>query len=294
MIKSSKKDRVMMIVVSAFLVLIGIITIYPIWYVFMYSISDPNTNPLGYFYLIPYGGIHFDAYIDILRNPAILTAYGNTFIVVVFGTATSLMMTTFMAYGLTRKNLPGRTAISYFVIFTMLFNGGIIPTYLVIRNLGMINTYFAMIFPKAVSVYFLLIMMSFFRQIPESIIESATIDGCSVPGIFFKILAPLSKPAIMTIMLFYAVFYWNDFQQCMLYVPDSSKQVLQLFIRNLILEGEAMTSSSAMTTELGAQSIKPESIKMATVMVATIPILVVYPFVQKYFISGVTLGSVKG
>jgi putative aldouronate transport system permease protein len=210
------------------------------------------------------------------------------------GTLINIVMTCLMAYPLARKDLDYRMPIQLMVIFTMLFSGGMIPTFLVVKQLGLIDSYWSLLLPGAISAFNLIIMRNFFQQLPDGLEESAKIDGCSDPGILFRIVIPLSLPAIATFSLFYAVGHWNTFFNAVLYINDSTKWPIQVLLRQIVImsEGGGLGDSTA----LDASFVKPpeQSVKMAVIVISTLPILMVYPFLQKHFAKGVLLGSVKG
>lgn len=230
-----------------------------------------------------------DAYEYIFSTPTIFKSFAVSIGVTGVGTLVSMVLTSLMAYALSRKYLYGRSAINFVVVFTMLFSGGMIPTYLVVKNLGLINTYWALILPVAISAFNLIIMRNFFQAIPDSLEESAKVDGCNDLMIFFKIILPLSLPSIATISLFYAVAYWNEYTNAILYLNDSSKWPIQVLLRQIVIV------SSGMQADNTAVEIVPpaQTIKMAVITVATVPMLIVYPFLQKYFVKGAFVGSVK-
>jgi putative aldouronate transport system permease protein len=229
------------------------------------------------------------AYKYIFSTPTIFKSFAVSIGVTGVGTLVSMVLTSLMAYGLSRKYLHGRRAINFIVVFTMLFSGGMIPTYLVVKNLGLINTYWALILPVAISAFNLIIMRNFFQAIPDSLEESAKVDGCNDLMIFFKIILPLSLPSIATISLFYAVAYWNEYTNAILYLNDSGKWPIQVLLRQIVIV------SSGMQADNTAVEIVPpaQTIKMAVITVATLPMLIVYPFLQKYFVKGAFVGSVK-
>ncbi|WP_175414347.1 carbohydrate ABC transporter permease [Halalkalibacterium halodurans] len=234
-----------------------------------------------------------DAYRYIFSTDIIFRSLIISILVTVVGTAFSMFLTSLMAYGLSRKDLDGRRVLMFLVVFTMLFSGGMIPTFLVVRSLGLLDTYWALIIPTAINAFNLIILKNFFQNIPESLEESAKIDGCNDVGIFFRIVFPLSMPAIATISLFYAVTYWNTFMQAILYLNDSRMWPIQVLLRQIVIMSSGMQGD---LTELGAGFVMPpeQTIKMAVIVVATIPVLIVYPFIQKHFAKGALLGSVKG
>lgn len=231
-----------------------------------------------------------DAYRYILSTPTIFRSLGVSIIVTLGGTFISMCLTSFMAYGLSRKYLHGRGVINFLIVFTMLFAGGMIPTFLVVKSLHLIDSLWSLILPVAINAFNLIIMRNFFQALPDSLEESAKMDGCTDIGVFFRIMLPLSLPSIATISLFYAVTYWNTYQNALIYLNDSSKWPIQVLLRQIVIV------SSGMNADAGAVDVVPpaQSIKMAVIIVATIPMLIVYPFIQKYFVKGALVGAVKG
>ncbi|MFC5614705.1 carbohydrate ABC transporter permease [Metabacillus niabensis] len=220
---------------------------------------------------------------------SILVSIGVTFI----GTLVCLLFTFTMAYPLSRKHLMGRSFFMNIIVFSMLFSGGMIPTYLVVKALGLLDSYWALILPIAINPFNLIIVKTFFQNIPVELEESAKIDGCTEFGIFWRIMLPLSKPVLATFALFYAVAIWNDFFSALLYISDSTKWPVQVLLQQIILLSQSMIGDGA---SMGADYVEPpeQSLKLAVVVIATVPILIVYPFLQKHFAKGMLLGSVKG
>ncbi len=236
----------------------------------------------------PTKGISFDSYKTIFSTDTIYRAYGNTLYLVFFGTTLSIFMTSVAGFALSRKQMVGARGLTFFYVFTMLVQGGTIPSYILIRSLGLMNSLWAMILPVTINTFFLIILKNFFSSIPESLEESAYIDGANELYILFRIFIPLSTPALATITLFYAVGYWNSFFLGVLYLTDKNKWPLQLVLRDILLYAD--------TSDVGGSSYAESmgvTIKMATVIVAVIPIMCIYPFLQKYFSKGVLLGAVK-
>ncbi|GMQ58754.1 carbohydrate ABC transporter permease [Vallitalea sediminicola] len=269
-----------------FFIIIGILMFYPFWYVLMYSLSDPNKVTLTNYYFIP-NGFTLGTYMSAFKQDIIYSGLFNSVLVTVGATLISMFLSVLTAYPLSRENLKGRKGIFWFIMFTMLFNGGMIPTYLVVKEFGMIDSLWSLMLPKAIIVYNLLIIMKFFKNIPMELIESAKIDGCSDVGILFKIILPLSTSVLATVGLFYAVYNWNAFLPGMMYLNDKAKWTLQVVLRDMLDQTTANIDTDDVFTS-------PENFKMATVMISVVPILCVYPFLQKYFTKGVMLGSVKG
>ena len=270
-----------------FFVLIGIIMVYPFWYVVMYSLSDPGRSDFSSLYLLPQG-FSLSAYKYAFSKSILFSGFFNSVFLTVVGTAVNMLLTVSLAYPLSRENLPGKKYFSALVVFTMLFSGGMIPTYLVMRQYGLLDSLWGLIGYGAVSVYNLLILVKFFKTIPESLIEAAKIDGCGDAMTLVKIVLPLSKASLATISLFYAVYHWNEFIYSTIYINTDSKWPLQVVLRNIIDMVSNDLSSS------GAIAMNPENFKMATIVITVIPIICVYPFLQKYFTKGVMMGSVKG
>lgn len=220
-----------------------------------------------------------------------LKGYKNTLIYVVLGTTISLLVTALGAYSLSKAKLVMGKPILMLIVFTMFFNGGMIPTFLVVKELGFVNTIWGMVLPGAVATWNLLIMRTFFMGMPQELEESGKIDGLSEIGIFFRIVLPLSKPVLATIGLYYAVGMWNNFMGPLLYLRDADMQPLQVILRNIVLSGQLTGTDGPVVGDI---VVVEDGLKFATIMVSTLPILLVYPFIQKYFVKGALIGSVKG
>ena len=288
---TKRKLSVGLIINGLLLFILGFICLYPFLNVLAYSLSGYNAVLSGKvtFYPIDFT---IDAYKQILGKTQIWLAMRATIIVTVVGTALSLILTIFAAYALSINDLPGKKAFTIFILFTMYFSGGMIPTFIVVKNLGMYDTLQALFLPQAINVFNFIVMRTFFRNLPESLSDAARIDGASYMTILFKIVLPLSIPIIATIGLFYAVGYWNTYFDALLYIKSPEKYTLQLRLKSLLFEGE-LNNSGANVEGIGTQ-VMTQSLKMATVAVSTMPILLVYPWLQKYFVKGVMIGSVKG
>ena len=271
--------------------LLAIACLYPFLNVIAYSFSGAHAVLSNDVTFYP-KDFTIAAYENIFARPSIWNAMKTTIVVTFTGTALSLVLTIAAAYALSFDNLPGKRVISGLILFTMYFSGGIIPTFLVVRNLGMYDSLLALIVPNAISVFNFVVMRTFFREIPRDLYEAAQIDGATEMQILFKIVLQLSLPIIATIGLFYAVNYWNDYFQALLYISDGDRYTLQLRLRSLLFANE-LQSDAANSEGVGTQ-VMSQSLKMAAIAVSTIPILVVYPWLQKYFVKGMTLGSVKG
>ena len=277
---------------NIFMGLFVLLMVYPFWHILMYSLSDVDLASRGGIFLWP-RGFSSDTYRVVLRNRVVLSGFRVSSIVTVAGTAAATMLTALTAYPLSKKRLRGRTAATLMVFFTMLFNGGLVPNYLLVKGLGLIDTYAALILPGMLSAWNIFIMRNFFANIPDSLEESGRMDGANDFVIFIKILLPISKPVLATIALFYAVGYWNNYFSTVVYINSRDKWALQAVLRDIVSSAsQAMERQGVTITEL--KSMTPQTVTMATVVVATVPILVVYPFIQKYFIQGIMVGSLKG
>lgn len=288
-IKKSPADHAFNAVTYVVMTFVLIVTLYPFWYVVVGSLSSMAHLIKNGFVLWP-DGLHLDAYAQVFRNDLVPVAYRNTLIVTIGGTALSMLLTIMGGFVLSIKKLPGRMAFTFFFVFTMMFSGGLVPTFLVVSRLGMIDTLLALFVPGAISTYNMILMRNFFQSVPESLYEAASIDGESLPGYVFHILLPLSGAAIATITLFYAVSYWNDYFTSIIYIRNSRLWPMQTLLRQ-VLQTAQMEN---MMYDDARKSVAPETLKDAMIVITMIPILCVYPFVQKHFVKGVMLGSVKG
>lgn len=292
-LQKTKSDRIVDSLLYAVLTLFSLVTLFPLYYVFIVSIT-PFAEVLrnGGFIIVP-SQITFDAYKEIFSSRRIPDALLVTVFITVVGTFLSLLVTTLLAYPLARKSLPGRNAILFALVFTMLFNGGLIPTYLVVRGIGLYNTVWALMIPGMVSTFNLLIMKTYFQNLPGELEEAARVDGCGDLSTLVRIILPLSLPIMATLGLFYGVTYWNEYFKGIMYITDRSLAPIQVVLRSMIQSPNV--SQELMTTNtLELAQLPPETVKMATVVVATLPILAIYPFLQKYFIKGMLIGAIKG
>ncbi|MBO9605281.1 MAG: carbohydrate ABC transporter permease [Paenibacillaceae bacterium] len=276
----------------AFLTLLCAGTLYPFLYVLLASLSDPielirTRGPI----LIPQG-FSWEAYRLVLSNPMISVGYANTLLYVVAGTALNLLLTSFGAYALSRPALMLRNPIMMMIVFTMFFSGGLIPNYLLVSELGMLDSRWALIIPSAISTYNLIIMRTSFQGIPSGLEESAKLDGANDFTILFRIILPLSLPVVSVMILFYGVSHWNAWFNALIYLRDRDLYPLQLVLREILITN----STDTLTTGAGEQgkALIGETIKYASIIVATVPVLFLYPFLQKYFVKGVMIGAVKG
>ena len=274
------------------MLLVIVIMLYPFWYVAMASFSNSNLLVAHKGMLLWPLDFNWDAYRMVAKNPNLLTGYLNTIVIVVVGTLCSTMMTALGAYVMSRKPFPFQKAMMFLMIFTMYFSGGLIPNYILLNNwLHLGNNRLVLILPALVTTYNLIVMRTGFEAIPDSLEESAKIDGAKDLTILLKIIIPVALPSMAVIILFYAVSYWNAWFEASIYLTDRAKYPLQVILREILI----INSTSEMTAgESGNAVAIEESIKYATIMVATVPILLIYPFVQKYFVKGVMVGAVKG
>jgi putative aldouronate transport system permease protein len=279
------------IVNYAIVTLFALACVFPFIYVLAFSITPYNdylANPLRFIPEHP----TLQAYTQMLSMKLLQTGYLNTFIITIVGTTLNLFLLCISAYPLSKKNLKGRRLVMTLIIFTMFFSGGMIPNYALIRNLKLINTYWALILPGAISAYNLILMRNFIAAIPESLEESAIIDGANEITVLFRIILPLSLPAIFTFLLFHAVGHWNAYFDSILYITKRGLWPLMLVLRELVIEGGEMAREGIEYTP--DRAAQPFTLQMAAIVITLVPILLVYPFIQKYFMKGMLLGSVKG
>lgn len=288
-VKIATSEKIAQAFIITFLTIFTLLCLLPFLNVLGSSFATSGEISTRPFIIIP-KTFTLDAYRYILSTPTIFKSIGVSIFVTVIGTFVSMVITSFLAYALSRRYLHGRSFFNFLIVFTMLFSGGMIPSFILVNSLGLIDSLWALILPSCVSAYNMIIMRNFFQGIPDSLEESAKMDGCSDWAVFFKIILPLSLPSIATISLFYAVTYWNTYQSAILYINDSNKWPIQVLLRQIVIV------SSGMNADASSVDIIPpaQSVKMAVIMVATLPMLIVYPFVQKYFVKGAMVGSVKG
>ncbi len=270
---------------------IALICLYPFVYTLSISLSTAAEASRDGFHLYP-KEISLVSYRMVLGNPNIATGYMNTIIRTVVGTILTLLLTCVAAYPLARREMPHRSMLTFVIVFTMLFNGGIVPGYLLVKELGMINTLWSLIIPGMITAFNVIIVKNFFQSLPESLVESARIDGAGEWTILLRIYLPLSKPVLATVALWTAVAHWNAWFDALLYITDDSKQVLQTFLQRIVIESSTQMMELGVT-DTSVVQFTSETIKAATIIVTILPIIAVYPFVQKYFVKGIMLGGVK-
>lgn len=274
------------------LIFICFITLYPIWYVIINSFNEGTDAMQGGIFWWP-REFTLENYITVFQNPGILKAFGITVAKTVVGTICHVFFTAMVAYAYSRKQLVGRKYYMFIGTITMFFSGGLIPTYLLIRDLGLLDTFWVYIFPVLFSFYDLIIFVSFFRGIPESLEEAARIDGANDFQIFIRIILPLSLPVLATIALFHGVYQWNDYFTGVIYINNPDLQPIQTFLYRVVAQS---TSNQMLINAPGSvvtSTVTSQSIKYATMVVTTLPIVIVYPFLQKYFVKGMLIGSIK-
>lgn len=291
--KRTKGEKIFSVFNTVFLFILCVIFILPVWHVAMGSISDPLLVAAhSGLFLKPLGEITLGGYELVMENKNILVSYGNTMFYVVVSTFIGLVLNILAAYVMSRRNLMFGKLFSKFVVFTMIFNGGLVPTFIVINKLGLFNSRWAVILPGALTAFNIIIMRTSFMEIPKEMIEAARIDGADDFRILMKIVLPVSKSIIAVIVLFYAVQHWNEWFNASIYLQDRSLWPLQLVLREIVLQS---TENSIVADASGEDvNIYRPLIKYATIMVSVIPMMIIYPFVQKYFVSGVMIGAVKG
>lgn len=295
-IGQTRADKIFDICNKIFVWFLIIIITYPLIYIISASISNPSAVNSGEMWLFPVD-ITFEGFKRVFNSPEIWIGYRNTIFYTVVGTAINLAITLPCAYALSRSDLVGRSFFMKMLIFTMFFDGGLIPTYLLIRDLGMINTPWALLIPGAASVWNIIVTMTFFKStVPRSLEEAAEVDGASIFRVFFQIVLPISAPIIAVMALFYGVGHWNSYFSALIYLTDRDLFPLQLFLREILVEQEItaqLMMQGGNVDQIGEQFKIASSIKYAVMIVSALPLLVIYPFLQRYFIKGVLIGSIK-
>lgn len=297
-IHDTASDRIFMIFLYVILAMVLIVVLYPLWFVLVASVSDSRYVNSGAMLFLP-KGFTFMGYELAFRDNRILIGYGNTLIYTVFGTLLATSTNVLAGYALSRKDLPGRNFLMLFFVFIMYFSGGLIPFYMVVQSLHLINTRWILILLGGTSVYNIIITRSFFMSsIPTELFEAASMEGCGNGRFFFSIVLPLSKAIIAVIALYCAVGQWNAYFNAMIFLTDRSKFPLQLYLRDILLVRKSYESAEVMKTMDPSVQMKmqtaSEVVKYGVIVISTLPIIFVYPFLQKYFVQGVMIGSIKG
>jgi len=290
--KRKRKFSVFSLFNYTFFVLVGLLMLFPLWNVIVISLTDYRDYVADPLMLYP-KKISLEAYQYIFSNDDLITALKITVYITLVGTLGSMICSITGAYALSKRKMPGRNLFLTLILFTMFFNGGIVPNFLLIRNLGIYDSLGSLIWPTMINTWYLIIMKNYFGGLPEALEESARIDGANDLTILFRIILPISMPIIATFTLFYGVDHWNEWWNAMMYINDTRKYPLQLVLRNLIVKNFASASMATSYAQESADFVAKENIKMATAVVAILPITIVYPFLQKYFAKGVMIGAIK-
>ncbi|MBM6668343.1 carbohydrate ABC transporter permease [Lacrimispora saccharolytica] len=292
-LKKSKEDKIFDFIVYGIAVLLILITLYPMYFIVIASISDPNLVSSGEIMFLP-KGVNFKAYEQLKNYPQIWTGYKNTILYVIVGTVITLVVNIPASYALSRKRLYGRKLFTAFYLIPMFFTGGLIPTYLAVQQFQLLDTFWVMVLPFSVVTYYIIVGRTFFSSsIPDDLWEAAQLDGCGYLGFFFRIVLPLSKAVIAVIALWAAVGQWNGYFNALIYLRDPELQPLQIALRNILINNQTMSSMLTGAAATEAQQMA-DLIKYAIIVVSSAPIMCMYPLVQKYFNQGVMLGSLKG
>lgn len=291
----NKGDKIFDLVCITLATLLMILVLYPLIYIVSCSISDAYYIGNGDIWLLP-KGINFRGYVRVFQDPNIMTGYGNTIFYTFFGTLLNITLTLTAGYALSKKSLPGRGLIMVYILITMYFSGGIVPSYILVKGLNLLDSRLILVIIGAVSVFNLIVARTFFQSMPAELEEAATIDGCSTFKLFIKIILPLSKALIGVMVLYYGVAHWNSYFSALIYISSDSKKPLQLFLRQILILEEMssqMADSQSAEVMYEAEQLKL-LLKYSVIIVSSAPVLIIYPFLQKYFDKGVLVGSIKG
>ena len=291
-IQASQSDRVFYAINTLLLLITFLIVAYPIYFVIIASVSNPLAVNSGQVILAP-GGFTLNGYEKILAFSRIWLGYRNTIFYVILGTAIAVVLTVSLAYPLSRKDFRMRNPLMAMVAFTMFFGGGMIPTYLVINQMNLLNTIWAVVLPGAITAQHVIIVRTFFQSIPSEMVEAAAIDGATNFKVFLKIILPLSKAVVAVIVLYVASSLWNGYFGPMIYLTDQNLYPLQLFLRQILLQND-MQGVDISAAAVAEQQETAQLIKYGVIIVSTVPMMILYPFVQKHFVKGVMIGSIKG
>lgn len=287
--KKSTGEIFLKAVIVLLMIIVVVVTLYPFWYIFVASFSNPDEVIKTSGLMLWFKGFDLYSYQEVFKHKLFINSYGNTMIYLVCGVTLNMLMTVLAAYGFSRKGFMGKGILMKFVVFTMFFGGGMIPTYMVVNALKMTDTLWSQFVPYAINTFNMIILRTAFQSIPDSIEEAATIDGASSPQIMVRIILPLALPSIMVIGLYYTEEIWNSYFRALLYIRTDSKYPLQLILRQILLSNsQGQSDQSFVNTNIRL------TVKYATIMVSTIPMLMIYPFIQRFFVKGVMIGSIKG
>jgi putative aldouronate transport system permease protein len=292
-VKDNRKDRLFTILNTLFLCIITFIVLYPLLYIVSASFSSPSAVLSGKVWLWPVD-VTLEGYKAVFEYKRIWTGFANSLFYTIAGTTLNVAITVMAAYALSRKDLVGRNLIMMMCVFTMIFSAGIIPSYLVVQDLGLLNSRWAMILPTALSVWNLIIARTFFQvTIPNELLEASQMDGCSDFKFFFRVVIPLSAPIIAVLTLFYAVGHWNQYFQALLYIRDPDLFPLQLILREILIRNEVDASMLQDVRVAAEQAGLRQLLKYSLIVISSVPVLIIFPFVQKHFVKGVMIGSLK-
>lgn len=286
--KSKKFDGVLILMLS----ILALITLYPFYNVLILSLSNTESVATHTPYMLPHV-FDLTGYKTILMDTDFRNALLVSIFVTVVGVAINLTLSLIAAYVLSRRNLAGRNLMMSMIIFTMLFSGGLVPTYMVIKDLGLINSVWSMILPTAINTYYLIIMKNYFLGLPEGLFEAARLDGAGEWTMLWKIAVPLSKPIVATFSLFYAVDRWNEWYNALLYINEKSLMPLQIYLRDILISLNSQLSAQAQQMMGTTGKVSTSAVQMATIMITALPIMLIYPYLQKYFVNGVMVGGIK-
>lgn len=292
--KNSMADNIFLFFVYAFVVLITLIILYPLWFVVIASISDPSLVSSGQVLLLP-KGLTFEGFRYILDDKRIWIGYYNTIRYTFFGTVLALFITLPAGYALSRSDMAGKGVVMKLLIVTKYFSGGLIPTYLVVKGLGLVDTPYVLMILGSFNVFNLILCRTFFiNTLPTELQEAAELDGCNIFQYFWRVVLPLSKAIIAIMVLYYAVGHWNSFFNALIYVNDAKLYPLQLILRDILIQGQSVDVTVTDPEQIEMMRQIAMTIKYGIIIVSSLPVLVMYPFVQKHFVKGVMIGSVKG
>jgi putative aldouronate transport system permease protein len=290
-IRKSPVERMFEIANILFLLMICVIMLMPIMHIVAGSLSSKNALTHSQVGIWPVGWT-MENYQIVFKNTTFWRSFGISVVVVTIGTIVNILMTVITAYPLAEKGLKGRRIVMLFIIFTMIFSAPLIPSFLVVKALGLLNTLWALIIPGALSAFNMILCLTFFRSLPEELFEAARVDGMNEYRILFRIAIPLSVPILVTLLLFYAVGHWNSYYTAMLYISDAALRPLQLYLYSIVTQASASDLQSGSSGDV-LFDLSPQGLQMATIIVATVPVVLIYPFIQKHFIKGALIGSLK-
>jgi putative aldouronate transport system permease protein len=280
-------------IIGIVMVLICFLALYPVWYTIIISFNDSNDALRGGIYWLP-RKFSLESYKTVFQDKTIIRAFGVTILRTVIGTVSSVFFTAMVGYAFSKKHIMGNKVYTIIGTITMFFGGGLIPYFITLKNLGLYDSFWVYIIPSLFSFYNMIIFMSFFRELPAGLEESAKLDGANDMLIFIKIIIPLSMPVIATIALFNGVYHWNDYFAGVMYINKAALQPIQTYLYRVVASASASKAVVSMPAGVSAQQVSSQSVRLATMVVTTFPIMCVYPFLQKYFVKGVLIGSIKG